>query len=155
MTDHDAALRVVLGTTELDQLTMLRKENAELQKELNLWRGPTKLPTQGAHYATHNNLIEDHGWDFGEHNVAMRYEGIKECRTYNEGIKEYRTYIDHIFTLPYKYEEWGDQFSHKTGFIKIGLQTYDLHQIVALEPEDMTLYDYVDEDNVQCHFSSS
>jgi len=155
----DTALRVVLNVKEVDQLTKLRKENAELRKELTLWRGTTKLPFKGAYYATDNNLLEDHGWDFELHRVAMRYEGVEEwTKIYNNNappLTPYRrTFIDHIFTLPYKYEEWGDQFNDK-GFIKMRLATYELHRLMLIEPDEETLYDRVDENDVQRLSTSS
>ena len=151
MTDTtDSALRVVLGVKELDELTKVRKENAELRKELYLWKGSTELPIIDHYYIPSNiNLIEDHGWDFGDSRFAMRYDGIKEWSlTCPHGIT--RNGVDYIFTLPYTYEECNNT-ALGTGFIKIGFETHELHQLVLVDQEDLYLFEHVEEGEIPPH----
>jgi hypothetical protein len=140
----DTALRVVLAVKEVDELTKLRKENAELRKEVKEWKGPTELPIIDEYYTADKNLIEDHGWDFGDSDFAMRYDGMKawSVTRQNDTING----VDHMFTLPYTYHECHST-NMGTGFIKIGFGTHELVQLVLIEkPEvDLCEFDHVDD----------
>ena len=146
MTATDAALRVVLSVKEVKALTKLRKENEELRRQLNLWRGPTKLPIENEYYTADKTLIEEYGWDFGDSDFAMRYNGIKESN-YARQDGTVLHCVDHIFTLPYKYEECNST-TLGTGYIKIGFDTHELHQLLLIEEpwNDLYLYDHVHDD---------
>jgi len=146
-TMDDTALRIVLGVKELEAINSLRNELGILRNEIELWKGGKELPEVGKYYFADEKILENHGWSFDE-GVALRYEGVEENNvTRSDGTT--RKYLDHIFTAPFTY----DTEDHRTGWIKIGFETHDLHQTseVVWDEIDMSIL-YLDHNNQQAEW---
>ena len=143
------ALRVVLNMREIEELTALREETNNLREELKLWKNGKELPKIGKYYFADDNLLETHGWTFQE-GIALRYEGTVErnvTNVYGNTCK----YIEHIFTAPYEYDN-EDDFD-RTGWIKIGFETHELHQTREVDWDDFAPNDvlYLDSNDKQAY----
>ena len=141
------ALRVVLNVREIEQLTAVREETNNLHEELKLWKGGKELPKIGKYYFAGDKLLETHGWTFQE-GIALRYDETVERNVTNvDGIT--CKYIDHVFTAPYEY----DSEDHRTGLIKIGFETHELHQTWEVDWDDFAPNDvlYLDSNDKQAY----
>ena len=143
---YETALRIVLGVKELEAITALRNELSTLQNELTLWKGGKELPEVGKYYFADENILEIHGWSF-EEGVALRYEGTEEKNVTRPDGSTLK-YLAHIFTAPYTYD--ADDHWHRTGWIKIGFETHELHQTSEVIWDEMAISVlYLDHNNQQ------
>eukprot|EP00966_Prymnesium_polylepis_P107195 2482282-Prymnesium_polylepis.1 len=103
------------------------------------------MPQTGKYYFADEKLMEDHGWSFQE-GVALRYEGTDE-KSVSCVDGTTRKYLDHVFTAPYTYDH--DDAFGRTGWIQVGFQTHELHQVLEVEWEDHDEVLYLDHNDVQ------
>jgi hypothetical protein len=133
--DPHAALRIVLGTRELEQITELREENTELRLDRNLWKANVSLPECGKYYYIDSRIIEDHGYRPEKFvNCVFRYDGRHEQREISK-YEEFLHHVDYKFTSPYKHCRH-EMRRGLHGYIYLRLCTYELRHIW---PIDFTL----------------
>jgi hypothetical protein len=144
------ALPIVLEVKKTDKkLASLKAENESLKRELQLWKAGKELPEVGKYYFAGEKILENHGWSFDE-GVALRYEGTKEKNVIRfDGTTQ--KHLDHIFTAPYTYDH--DDAFGRTGWIKLGFETYELHQVIDVEWEACPNVIYLDENDRQAEWN--
>ena len=113
-------------------MEQLRAENAALKDELKLWKGDTELPKIGSYYFADELLIEIHGCSFGDNSdcTPLRYEGTR-WRSITRVDGSEAAFFEHVFTAPYTYDD--DDAFDRSGWIKLGFETFNLHRISPVE----------------------
>lgn len=128
-----AALRVMLGVKEVDDLQKLREENARLKQTLKLWIGPYKIPSLGRHYFIEPDIILYQGkeryWEFeGIDKIAItpfRFDSTRPFKKYYDS--KINDALEFVFVAPF--------FDHYDKPVEIVLETHDLCRIIEVNFE--------------------
>ena len=123
----------------------LRVENSQLKEQLCLWQNGTKIPVRGEYYTIDDYTTEMHGWEFAN-GTAFRYDGTRD-KIYNIlGSTEEKVVHQHMFCAPYQYDD--DDGFGRVGWIKLGLETYELHHALIIDEELLHEYKYLTSEDV-------
>jgi hypothetical protein len=136
------ALPIVLEVKKIDEkLTSLKAEIESLKQELQLWKAGKEFPEAGKYYTAAFELLQIHGWEFFGPTVALRCDGTR-WRTMTRENGTTSAYFEHVFTAPHKYDN--DDTFGRTGWIKMGFETHELHQTSPVVWEDFHWIKYLD-----------